>query len=101
MRWGRLGCMDAGTAGLPAEPLEGLRWRRSAKWHTYSGDVLPLTVAEMDFALAPPVAEVLREAVARSDTGYAHAVPDLGRAIAKFAASRWNWDLDPAQVTAV
>ena len=63
--------------------------------------MLPLTVAEMDFALAPPVADVLREAVERSDAGYAHAIPDLGRAIAGFAARRWNWDLDPAAVTAV
>ena len=64
-------------------------------------DVLPLTVAEMDFALAAPVAEALREAVERSDTGYAMATPGLGRALAGFAAGRWNWDLDPASVTAV
>jgi hypothetical protein len=94
--------MDADDAGLlPVDPLDVLRRRRSVKWQTYPADVLPLTVAEMDFALAPPVADVLREAVQRSDAGYAHAVPDLGRAIAGFAARRWNWDLDPAAVTAV
>jgi len=94
--------MNADAAGLlPVDPLDVLRRRRSAKWQTYAADVLPLTVAEMDFALAPPVADVLREAVQRSDAGYAHAVPDLGRAIAGFAARRWNWDLDPAAVTAV
>ncbi len=93
--------MDSGAAGLPVDPLDVLRQRRSAKWQTYPADVLPLTVAEMDFGLAPPVADVLREAVDRSDTGYARAVPDLGRAIAGFAARRWNWDLDPAAVTAV
>ena len=93
--------MDGNAAGLPVDPLEVLRRRRSAKWQSYDADVLPLTVAEMDFALAEPVAEVLRRAVAASDTGYAHAVPDLGRAIAAFAARRWNWDLDPAGVTAV
>jgi cystathionine beta-lyase len=63
--------------------------------------VLPLTVAEMDFALAAPIAEALHEAVERSDAGYAMAVPDLGRALAGFAAGRWNWDLDPSSVTAV
>ena len=78
-----------------------LKQRRSAKWRTYPADVLPLTVAEMDFALAAPVAAALREAVDRSDAGYAMAVPDLGRALAGFAARRWNWDLDPAPVTAV
>ena len=86
---------------LPIDPLDVLRQRRSAKWQTYPDDVLPLTVAEMDVNLAPPVAEVLEAAVRRSDTGYGQAVPDLSRAVAKFAASRWNWDVDTAQVTAV
>ena len=93
--------MDGAGAELSVDPLEVLRQRRSAKWQTYPADVLPLTVAEMDFALAVPIAEALREAVERSDVGYAKAVPDLGRALAGFASSRWNWDLDPASVTAV
>src|SRR5215470_19999184 len=77
--------MDADIPELPVDPA----------------DVLPLTVAEMDFALAAPVAEALREAVERSDAGYAMAVPGLGRALASFAASRWDWDIDPASVTPV
>jgi len=93
--------MDAAAPELPVDPLEVLRRRRSAKWQTYSADVLPLTVAEMDFALAAPIAEALHEAVERSDAGYAMAVPDLGRALAGFAGRRWNWDVDPASVTAV
>jgi cystathionine beta-lyase len=93
--------MDSGVAELPVDPLAVLRKRRSAKWQTYPADVLPLTVAEMDFALAEPVAEALHEAVERSDAGYAMPVPGLGRALAGFAASRWNWDVDPASVTAV
>jgi cystathionine beta-lyase len=93
--------MDSGAPELPVDQLDVLRQRRSAKWQTYPADVLPLTVAEMDFALAEPVAESLRQAIDRSDAGYAMAVPDLGRALAGFAASRWNWDMDPASVTAV
>ena len=93
--------MDGAVPELPVDPLDVLRQRRSAKWQTYPADVLPLTVAEMDFALAAPIAEALREAVERSDVGYAMAVPDLGRALAGFAGRRWNWDLDPASVTAV
>jgi cystathionine beta-lyase len=93
--------MEPGAPGLPIDPLDVLRQRRSAKWQTYPKDVLPLPVAEMDVNLAPPIAEVLADAVRRSDTGYGHAGTDLARAVAKFAASRWNWDLDPAQVTSV
>jgi cystathionine beta-lyase len=93
--------MDGAGPELSVDGLEVLRQRRSAKWQTYPADVLPLTVAEMDFALAAPIAEALREAVERSDAGYAMAVPDLGQALAGFAARQWNWDLDPASVTAV
>ena len=87
--------MDSAAPDLPVDPLDVLRQRRSAKWQTYPADVLPLTVAEMDFPLAAPVAGALREAVERSDAGYAVAVPELGRAIAGFAGRRWNWDIDP------
>src|SRR6201996_6737727 len=93
--------METGAPGLPIDPLDVLQQRRSSKWRTYPEDVLPLPVAEMDVSLAPPIAEVLADAVRRSDTGYGHAGTDLARAVAKFAASRWNWDLDPAQVTPV
>jgi cystathionine beta-lyase len=86
---------------LPVAPLSELRQRRSAKWRTFSDDVLPLFVAETDFALAPPVRDALRAAVDASDTGYSAAVPELGRAVADFAAARWDWRVDPEAVTAV
>lgn len=86
---------------LQVDPLERLLQRRSAKWQTYPRDVLPLTVAEMDFALAPAVSAALRDAVERSDAGYAMPVPGLGEALAAFAARRWSWDIDPASVKAV
>lgn len=82
-------------------PLETLRERRSAKWRTYPADVLPLAVAEMDCSLAPAVTAALREALDAGDTGYSSAQPDLGDAVAGFAARRWQWDLDPAGITAV
>jgi cysteine-S-conjugate beta-lyase len=86
---------------LPVDPLDTLRRRRSAKWRMYPPDVLPLPVAEMDFALAPPVAAALRAAVDASDTGYPMPAPDLGEALAGFAAARWDWPIDPGAVTAV
>ena len=86
---------------LPVAPLEVLRGRRSAKWCSFDPDVLPLPVAEHDFDLAPPVAEALRGAVERSDTGYAMAVPAVGEALRGFAARRWGWELDPAAVRPV
>ncbi len=93
--------MSAIPVPLPVDDLAALRRRRSAKWRTHPEDVLPLPVAEMDFALAPAVRDVLAEAVRRSDTGYAAGAGELAEALAGFAASRWSWKLDPdAVVTA-
>jgi cystathionine beta-lyase len=90
-----------GTDVLSVAPLDRLRLRRSEKWRSYPPDVLPLTVAEMDFDLAEPVREALHEALEASDTGYAMPYPELGKSLASFAADRWGWDFDPEQVTAV
>ncbi len=86
---------------LVVAPLAELRKRQSAKWRTYTPPTIPLTVAEMDFDLAEPVADALREAVAASDVGYAMPTPALGDALAAFAGARWNWPVDARQVTAV
>ena len=81
-------------------PLDDLRRRHSAKWRVFGPDVLPAWVAEMDFALAEPIATALTEAVRRSDTGYMD-IGDLPEALAEFAGARWDWVIDPAQVLVV
>ncbi|MGI8668146.1 MAG: MalY/PatB family protein [Jatrophihabitans sp.] len=93
--------MTASNPLLPVDELDVLRRRRSAKWHSYPADVLPLTVAELDFALAEPIRAVLRQALDSSDTGYARPAPELGTALSSFAAQRWGWTVDPDQVAAV
>src|ERR1700730_2238100 len=79
--------------------LAELRRRQSAKWRMFPADVLPAFVAEMDFLLAPPVATALAEAVAIGDTGYAIETPELGQALSGFAHDRFEWDVNPADVT--
>ncbi|MFN2466602.1 MAG: MalY/PatB family protein [Gaiellaceae bacterium] len=81
--------------------LGALRRRRSEKWAKHPPDVLPSFLAELDFALAPPIAAVLTEAVENGDLGYAHAGTELGEAFAGFARRRWEWDLEPGAVLAV
>lgn len=83
---------------VKAEPLEKLRMRTSMKWRAFPDDVLPLPVAEMDYPLAGPIAETLLGAIRRSDTGYAPPTSELPEAFATFAADRWGWVVDPAQV---
>ena len=78
--------------------LEGLRDRRSQKWAAYPADVLPAWVAEMDFPLAPVVAEALHHAIDLGDCGYAHPGA-LREAFAGFAAERWDWAIAPELVS--
>jgi cystathionine beta-lyase len=85
--------------GVEGISLGELRRRTSAKWRTYPPDVLPLPVAEMDFPVAAPIAGALHAAIDRSDLGYANPSSGLPEALATFAARRWGWQVDPAQVT--
>ncbi|WP_322409236.1 MalY/PatB family protein [Microbacterium invictum] len=81
---------------LDALPLPELRERSSAKWRAYPDDVLPLFVAETDFALAPAITERLRRAVELGDTGYAARASGVREAYAGFAGRRFGWHPDPA-----
>lgn len=89
---------QAGHMDVTAQPLETLRTRTSMKWRANPDDVLPLWVAESDYPLAPSIAEALTAAIVRSDTGYAPPTSELPEVFATFAAERWGWRVDPAQV---
>ena len=81
------------TNPLGGLSLDELRRRTSMKWRRYPPDVLPLWVAEMDTALAPPIAEALTEALAIGDTGYPEGTA-YAEAFAEFAVRRWGWQID-------
>jgi cystathionine beta-lyase len=78
--------------------LSELQTHRSEKWRTFPKDVLPLPVAEMDFPVADPIRQTLREMIDHSDLGYLGPIPEMGTAFADFAKRRWGWDVDPLQV---
>jgi cysteine-S-conjugate beta-lyase len=73
------------------------------KWGTADPGVLPAWVAEMDYALAPPVASALAEAVRLGMTGYPpfDRGGELGEAYAGFARRHFGHAVDPAQVLPV
>lgn len=87
---------------LVVPPLSELRRRRSEKWALFDPDVLSMTIAEMDFPLAPAIRDELIETVERGDLGYAApASASLRAALAGFAERRLNWTVDAAQITVV
>jgi cystathionine beta-lyase len=83
----------------PAFSLEQIRGGRSSvKWTRYAPDVIPLSVAEMDFAIAPSISDAIVERVRASDFGYIDAPGPLAGAFAEFASERWGWRVDPTHV---
>lgn len=78
--------------------IERLRAQHtSAKWRAYDPDVLAAWIAEMDFALAPPIAEALHAAIDRGDTGYRWN-GELPEAVAEFSARHSDWSIPTEHV---
>lgn len=84
---------------VPCLPIDTIRRQRSSiKWTRFPADVLPLFVAEMDYAIAPEIADRMVERIRSSDIGYLDGPGELAPVFADFAAERWGWDIDPAHV---
>ncbi len=72
--------------------------RSSVKWTRYSADVIPLSVAEMDYSVAPSIADAIIARVRASDFGYIDSPGPLAGAFAEFASARWGWAVDESSV---
>ena len=67
----------------------------SAKWHAYPQDVLPLWVADMDFACPEPVIQALHERVSHGIFGYPAEPPDLRAVVVDWIWRSYNWRVQP------
>ncbi len=68
----------------------------SLKWNKYAGrDVLPLWVADMDFAAPPAVLAVLEKRVAQGCFGYAVPKPSLVDAVLGHLQREYAWSAEP------
>jgi len=68
----------------------------SQKWQKYAGrDILPLWVADMDFAAPPAVVQALQERVAHGIFGYARPIPSQVESVIEMLATRHGWTIDP------
>ncbi len=67
----------------------------SMKWNRYIGrDILPLWVADMDFAAPPAVIEALRRRVERGVFGYGGPWPSLVDAVQEHLESEYDWRIE-------
>lgn len=68
----------------------------SQKWGKYAGrDILPLWVADMDFAAPPAVVAALQARVAHGVFGYAKPRAPLLEATVAHCARRYGWRIEP------
>ncbi len=71
----------------------------SRKWRKYAGrDILPLWIADMDFAASPAIIAALQRRVNQGVFGYGAAMPSLTQTVVDYCASRYNWKIDPAWI---
>lgn len=74
-------------------PLAG---SRSLKWARYHGrDVIPMWVADMDFAAPPAVLDALNDAVSLGHLGYAKPDKALADAVVAHLAEQYHWQIEP------
>jgi len=67
----------------------------SRKWRKYAGrDILPLWIADMDFAAPPAVIESIRRRVDHGVFGYGAALPPLTDAVLKYCDDHYGWKIE-------
>jgi cystathionine beta-lyase len=68
----------------------------SRKWRKYAGrDVIPLWIADMDFAAAPAIRDALHRRVDQGVFGYGAALPSLTEAVVGYCARHYGWKIEP------
>lgn len=68
----------------------------STRWRKYAGrDVIPLWVADMDFAAPPEVVGALQERIANGLFGYGEPWPSLIESVVEHCAREYDWAIEP------
>ena len=71
----------------------------SIKWNRYGGrDVIPMWIADMDFASPPSVIETLQRRVAHGVFGYGGPGPSLVEAVLAHLHGDYGWTIEPSWI---
>ena len=71
----------------------------SEKWARYAGrDILPLWVADMDFAAPPTVIDALQSRVAHGVFGYNQPTASQTQAVVDYLLRQFAWPIEPAWI---
>jgi cystathionine beta-lyase len=77
------------------------RSTNSNKWRKYPADVLPLWVADMDFASPEPVVRALRERADHGVYGYGFEGPEFAQVFVDRLQKRYGWTVSPEAVVMI
>ncbi len=78
--------------------LTDRRSAQSSKWNRYDPDVLPLWIADMDFAAPAPVLECLHARVEHGIFGYDLVTPALANIIVERMRQKHAWKIEPDHI---
>lgn len=70
----------------------------SIKWNLYDNDILPMWVADMDYASPPGVIQALHTRIEHGVFGYAGDPKDLRKVIVGRLAENYNWQIKPEDI---
>jgi cystathionine beta-lyase len=70
----------------------------SGKWAWYGEDVLPMWVADMDFASPPPIIDALQQRVAHGVFGYGMDSKPLKQTLVERMARLYGWAIQPDDI---
>ena len=67
----------------------------SKKWGRYPDEVLPMWVADMDFAVAPVIQQALQQRIAHPAFGYCLATDALRHTLVDYLWHAYAWRIEP------
>jgi cystathionine beta-lyase len=67
----------------------------SVRWDKYDSNVIPLWVADMDFASPPCIVDALKERMNHEIFGYSHSPEGLKQDIVAYLQDQFNWQIEP------
>ena len=84
------------TAEFGFDTIVDRRQSDSIKWSKYAGrDILPLWVADMDFAAPPAVLAALHRRIEHGVLGYGAPTPSLVESTLSYLDSKYGWKVEP------
>jgi cystathionine beta-lyase len=89
--------MTTSTRVYDFDTIYDRKGTESAKWGWFP-DAIPLSVAEMEFPIAPEVLEALHKRIEHGFFGYTMAPDELREAVVQKMKDNHNWDVQPEHI---